>query len=158
MSRLEFGRRRFGELAVALVLVTGVVQLSSFAGDQKKDRLPVGAWFEVGEIYVPDHAAGSNPLMIYDRTIREGFTGFWIAEVQRVKANGLFQHECSGFGTSQYSTDEIIENNEVTWEWFLGRPCEVPPGRYRIRTSYTLKRAGWPEKEMTAISNIFTVD
>ena len=143
---------------MALVLVAGVVQLSTAFDERHRDRVPVSDWFEVDEIYVPDHKAGSNPLMIYDREVNRDFTGFWIAEVQRVKPGALFQHECSGFGTSQYSTDETIENNEVTWEWFLGRPCAIPPGRYRLRVSYTLKVAGWPEKDLTVTSNVFTVE
>ena len=158
MMMWNFWARRLLELTAALMLTYLVIQLSVAVGQRQKDVLPASAWFAVNEVYVPDHAEGSNPFMIYDRSIRENVRGFWIAEVQRVGSDGLFQNECSGFGTSDYDTTEVIVDNTVSWEWFIGRPCAVPPGRYRIRVSYTLKRAGWPEKEVLAFSNTFTVE
>jgi hypothetical protein len=158
MSKIEFGRRRIGEIAASLVIVFAVVQLSEAIGDRSRSTVPASDWFVVNEIYVPDHEAGADPRMIYDRTIKEDFVGFWIAEVQRVKPGGLFQHECSGFGVVPYTTDDTIENDEVSWSWFMGRDCDVPPGRYRIRATYTMKRPGWPEKETSATSNLFTVE
>lgn len=157
MKTWSFWSRRLIELTAALALAFLVIQLSTAVGSRQKRLLPGTAWLVINEIYVPDHRQGENPLLIYDRLIREDFTGFWIVEVQRVQPDGLFQHECAGFGTSQYSTDEVIADNTVSWYWLIGRPCAVPPGDYRLRISYTMKRPGWPEKEAIAFSNIFRV-
>lgn len=150
-------REKLVELLLAVIVAYMVVQVSLLIGARNKNLLPASAWFQVNDIFVPDHTTGTNPTMIYDRSVREDFKGFWIVEVQQVRTDGLFSHACGGFGTSLYSTDEVIEKNEVTWDWFIGRPCAVAPGHYRLRVSYAMRRTGWPEKELTAISNVFTV-
>lgn len=160
MGRLmswSFWFRRIVEITVALLLAFVVIQLSASVNDRQRGLLPASTWFVVNEIYVPDHGSGSNPLMIYDRVIRENFRGFWVVEVQSVNPNGLFQNVCSGFGTNDYDTSEIIVDDKVRWVWFVGRECAVPAGDYRLRVSYTLKKPGWPEKEVWAVSNVFTV-
>lgn len=168
MSRIPrtwaWWRLRLIELSFALIVVYVVIQLAQAVGERQeallqrqKDLLPASAWFEVHEIYVPDHEVGSNPLLKYDRTIHESFTGFWIVEVQLVRPDGLFTNVCSGDGVNDYDLDEILENDEVTWEWMLDRPCAVPDGQYRLRASYVMTRPDWPEKRVMAYSNVFRV-
>lgn len=154
---LLWWRSRFFEFVAAVVLAFAIVQLSNIVGQRQKDLLPPTAWFAVHEIFVPDHTMGSNPLVIYDRTIRQDFVAFWIVEVQRVTDDGLFAHVCSGWGQSAYEQGEIIQEDRVTWEWLIGRPCVVEPGEYRLRVSWTMKRPGWPEKELVTTSNLFRV-
>lgn len=153
----DFWRKRLLEIMVAFIAANLTVQFYDSIGKRQREALPSSAWFEVNEVYVPDHEAAANPTMVYDRVIREDFTGFWIVEVQRIRGDGLFENACSGFGTNHYSVEEVIANNEVTWEWFIGRPCRVEPGEYRLRVSWSMKKPGWPEKEAVAFSNQFTV-
>jgi len=146
------------EATVALVLAFLVVQISTSISERRRQLLPPSSWFVVHEVLVPDHTQGKNPDVIYDRLIREDFVAFWIVEVQQVSSDGLFQTECSGFGTSEYNRDEVLENNLVSWAKLIGRECVVPPGSYRLRISYTMKRQGWPEKELLVLSNLFNVE
>lgn len=151
-------RYRAMEATMAVVLAAGVIY---FAGNiQQRHRASVSPqrWMSVSNVYVPDHKVGSDPVLTYDRTILEGFTGFWIVEVQRKTPEGLFSLECSGSGVNDYEPVDYIPNNQVTFEWFVGSRCkDIPTGEYRLRSSWTLKRHGWPEKSMVIYSNIFRV-
>lgn len=158
MMTWSFWFRRLVEVTVALTLAFMVIQLSSAIGQKQKALVPVSAWFVVNEVFVPDHEYGTNPLMVYDRSIKEDFRGFWIVEVQRLGREGLWSNECSGSGTSDYDITDFIVGNQVKWGWFIGRPCAVSPGDYRLRIGWTLRRLGWPEKELAAFSNTFTVE
>lgn len=148
---------RLAEISVALVVVWLVIQISGFVQNARREMVSPSAWFEVREIFVPDHVEGSNPLLIYDRVIREEFRGFWVVEVQRREADGLTHMVCSGSGVNDYEPEDTIPDSRVAWDWFIGRPCIIPPGPYRLRVSYDLTRIGWPVKTVVAISNNFYV-
>lgn len=148
---------RIVEATMALLLFYAVVQLSERMNQQERESLPASSWFKVNEIYVPDHAQGSNPPVIYDRTVFALFRGFFVVEVQKQLDNGLWWSACSGSGVSDYEPGEAIPDNTVTWEWFVTRPCPVPPGIYRLRVSWEMKVPGWPTKNTVALSNTFTV-
>lgn len=150
--------KRWGsEAIIAFLLFYMVIQLSERFAQQQQAMVPADAWFRVNEVFVPDHKSGSNPALIYDRTILENFRGFFVVEVQQQLDNGLWFSICSGSGLSDYEVGEAIPDNTVTWDWFVTRPCDVPPGTYRVRTSWELKRIGWPTKEAVSLSNVFKV-
>lgn len=154
---LDWWKMKFFEVVVSGMLISLVISASQMVSQRQKDLLPASSWFDVVEVFVPDHVAGSNPILTYDREIRETFTGFWIAEVQELTPNGRFRHECSGSGINVYEEDEILIDDSVDWDWFIGNECAVDPGTYRLRVNYTLRRVGWPEKELTVTSNLFRV-
>jgi hypothetical protein len=156
-KRISWLRIRLAEIAVALILVIGITYLTGAFTSQYRQSVLPQAWYSVSEIYVPDHPAGSDPEMIYDRIIRQPLTGFWVVEVQRRDEGGLFYSACTGSGVSYYDTDEAIPNNTVNWSWFIGETCAVPPGQYRLRAQWTIRPDGWPEKRVIATSNVFTV-
>lgn len=148
---------RLAETSVALVVVWLVIQISGFVQDAQRGFVSPSAWFEIREIFVPDHVEGSNPLMVYDRIVHEEFRGFWVVEVQRREPDGTTHMVCSGSGVNDYEPNKSIPQNQVSWSWFIGRSCAVPPGKYRLRVSYDLTRLGWPLKHVVAISNNFDV-
>lgn len=157
MKTWAWWRSRAAELAVALVMATVVIEVSRIVTDRQREAVPASAWMRVNEVYVPDFQTGGDPTLIYDRTVLEEFDGFWIVEVQRQTASGLWTTVCSGSGVNSYSPSEIIENNTVTWSWYVGTRCVVPEGSYRLRTTYTLARSGWPPKRVFNLSNEFNV-
>jgi hypothetical protein len=144
-------------VAVALVIATVVVQLASEVSDRQKDLLPASAWLVVNEVYVPDFEEGKPPMVLYDREIHENFDAFWIVEVQRKTVGGLWSSVCSGNGVNEYDPAEVIPNNTVSWDWYINAKCEVPPGTYRLKTTYTMTRPGWPQKRVFNTSNEFKV-
>ncbi len=150
-------RRRLGELVMAALLAFVVVQFAERINERDMNMVPADAWFRVNEVYVPDHVSGSNPSVIYDREIFENFRGFYIVEVQRKLENGLWWSECSGSGVSDYEKGEAIPDNTVDWVWYISSECTVPPGIYRLRSSWEMKRPDWPTKNVVALSNEFRV-
>lgn len=164
MKKTQSGETRWekikiivSEIVVAFLLFYIVVELSNRFAEQQQSMVPASAWFKVNEVFVPDHKQGSNPLLIYDRTILVDFRGFFVIEVQQQLENGLWFSACSGSGMSDYEIGDTIPDKNVSWEWFILRACPVPPGTYRLRVSWELKKLGWPSKETVALSNIFKV-
>lgn len=159
MTRWAWWKARFIELAVALVVVTTVIQLSGEIANRQKELLPASAWFVVNEVYVPDFIEGEYPELIYNRTIRENFNGFWIVEIQSTQqANGgLWTTVCSGSGVNEYDPAEVIPDNTVDWFWLTNTECDMEPGVYRLKITYTMSRPGWPQKRLFVLSNTFRV-
>lgn len=157
MSKFGWWRYRVIEAAVALALVSSVIYISENTQMRWRLNVPAENWFVVNAISVPDHTRGSNPEMTYDRLIKEEFQGFWVVEVQRQIPDGRWVLECSGSGVSDYEFQDYIPNNTVTWDWFVGGCKDVPAGTYRLRASWKMKRADWPEKDVVAYSNRFEV-
>ena len=149
------------ELLTAFVMV---YVLTAFIDQNERERFDAIApeeWFEVIELYVPDHEAGEDPLLAYDRDIRADFRGYWVVEIKNRNAlvnGGRFFTACSGNGASDYDPGDVLDPAKVTWTWFIGRPCEVPPGIYRMEVTWDMKV---PEsdkaKRYTALSNAFRV-
>lgn len=156
MRKLKY---RVAEIFVALGIVAILFPLIDRVKLMQRYNVPASAWLSVNSIYVPDFVSGTNPMMTYDRRIIEEFQGFWVVEVQQHDgATGAFVLRCSGSGVNDYEPGDYIPENVVTWSWFIGKPCtELPPGDYRLRTSWILKRPAWPEKQVVAYSNMFKV-
>lgn len=150
-------RRIAGEILVATFLFYAVVNVSAKINDSDQAAVPAEAWFRVNEVYVPDFHEGENPKIIYDRQVIEPFRGFYVVEVQKQLNNGLWWSACSGSGVSDYEVGEAIPQNTVRWDWYISRPCHVEPGTYRLRSSWELRRPGWPAKQLINLSNEFHV-
>lgn len=152
---------RFVEIGIAFTLV---LILTSHLQQREEDRfesIPATEWFEVTEVFVPDHEVGADPLVVYDRYIKRDFTAFWVVEVQR--RDGQLDQErffasCSGSGTNQYETTDYLEPSDVTWTWFIGRECHVRPGSYRLVVTYDMRVPEFDRvKRYKVLSNVFQV-
>ena len=149
---------RFTEAFIALALFYLSVNLIEYREAVRKADVPAEAWFVLDEIFVPDHEIGSDPGMIYGRRVLTDHRGFWVVEAQRVNPDGregVFQHACSGSGVDDYDTEE--DPREVSWTWFFGRPCVVPPGTYRVQLTRDMTIPGYSVKQMRGWSNTFKV-
>lgn len=152
-------RYRVMEITVALLAVSSIIYFVDNMQQRSRDAVPAENWFRVNNIYVPDFRAGEQPNLTYDRTVVETFQGFWVVEFQRLDpATGAFVPICSGSGINDYDPSKFIPNNIVKMEWFVGKACtDLPPGNYRLRGSWSLRRPGWPEKSLVTYSNVFRV-
>ena len=156
--RLQWWRYRVIEFCIGLVTFSCIMYLIGNIQQRSRESVAAGTWFVVSDIFVPDHEVGSNPEMTYDRTIKGEFQGFWVVEVQRQDTDGSFTLECSGSGVNEYEPRDYIPNNTVRWDWFIGKSCaDIPPGDYRLRASWVLRRSNWPEKTVVKYSNPFKV-
>lgn len=151
-------RFRVIEATVALVIVAAAFTVFNYVQARNRDSVAPSSWFEVNDIFVPDMRAGEDPVITYDRTAKVEFRGFWVTEVQRRDVGGAWVLECSGSGINDYEPADFIPGNQVRWSWYIGDKCAtIPPGQYRLRSSWLMRRPGWPEKATVAYSNTFTV-
>jgi hypothetical protein len=156
--KLVWWRYRAAEFTLAVILLASALYLTDYVQQRSRADVPAANWFTVNDIYIPDFHAGENPTVVYDRTIKEPFRGFWVMEVERFDGEGKTILECTGAGVNDYEVTDYIPNNEVTFEWFLGKKCpDLEPGSYRIRGTWKMKRDGWPEKQIIKYSNEFKV-
>ncbi len=153
----EWTWHRFVEVVMAVLLFYAIIQFADRINQNDRAMLPANAWFRVNEVYVPNHKSGSNPPVIYDRQIMEEFRGFFVVEVQKKLENGLWWSACSGSGVNDYQPGDALPSNTVDWEWYVSRPCPVPPGIYRLRSSWEMKRPDWPIKSVVNLSNEFWI-
>ena len=156
---LVWWRSRVIELTVALTMGSSLLYLIGNINDQRKEGVAASNWFVVNKLYVPSWSVGEDPIITYDRTIKEPFRGFWVTEVQHQDEDtGGFSLECSGSGINNYEAVDYIPNNQVMWSWYVGNKCSnLSPGQYRLRSSWVMRRSGWPDKSQVVYSNLFTV-
>lgn len=155
---VTFWKWRALELTLAVCFLAGAFSLFSNLQMQRKEAVAPALWFRVNDIFVPDMKTGDNPIITYDRTIRENFRGFWVTEVQRRDANGSWVLECSGSGINDYEIQDYIPGNQVRFKWYVGDGCaDLPAGQYRLRSSWIMRKPSWPDKSTVAYSNLFWV-
>lgn len=154
----NFWRYRFTEIAVAFVIAIGVIYFTTLAQRSYRNTIPPNAWIVINEVFVPDFIVGEDPMIIYDRSIRQDFPGMWVVEIQKSEADALFSPACLGTGVTEYSTETVIPDRRVSLSWFLGHQnCHLSPGTYRIRATWSIQLPDWPEKKTTYTSAMFTV-
>jgi hypothetical protein len=150
-------KQRILEVTIAAALAILAIQVITYFRAIAREEVPVSAWFSVAEVFVPDHRAGTDPVIIYDRTVFENVRGFWIVEVQRREYGDLSFTECTGYGINDYEVSDTIPENRVSLSWFVGKECNLTPGTYRLRVSYSFRKQGWPVKDLVVLSNTFVV-
>lgn len=149
------GVLRLAEVGVALAIVWILVQIFGFYRDFTRDSVPATAFFEVIELHVPDHRAGQDPQIDYDRTIVRPFRGFWVAEIQERAGDGT-RAVCFRPGAANYDPEDRLPEN-VSLGWFLHSLCDLEPGTYRIQVGWDILAEGYPLKQVSFFSNWFTV-
>jgi len=138
--------------------MASAIYLSDYFQQRYRADVPAANWFTVNDIYVPDFRVGENPTLVYDRTIKEPFRGFWVIEIERFLQDGKTVLACTGSGVNDYEVTDYIPKNEVAFEWLIGRECDdLEPGSYRMRGSWLMKRYGWPDKQVVKYSNVFQI-
>jgi len=155
-----FWASRGMETIAALAGAFLIINILEYRQAEQKANVPSTDWWVINDIYVPDHEVGTNPNMVYDRTIKVSHRGFWVVEAQRQNADGkggVFGAACTGSGVNDYDPGEIIVEDTVEWGWFFGRPCTIPPGTYRLQLTKDMTKPGYPVKQSRDYSNTFRV-
>lgn len=118
--------------------------------------IPASYWFTVDSVHVFDTQAGADPVLTVKRHITRPFKATWLVEVERETSKKTFFAVCTGQGTNLYRTDnELPEGEALNLEWWIGKRCNLRPGRYRIDTQWTFVNQGG--QAVRAVSNVFTV-
>ena len=102
----------------------------------------------VDKVYIPDHAEHYDPEVLYGRTVLKDFTAAWEVRIYDVSDQTVV---CSGGDTNDYTTTSDVSG--VTLSWYVGKHCDLPPGRYMARTEWN-PIVG---EKITNSSNVFNV-
>ena len=121
---------------------------------RRAEALPI-EWFQVSNVFVPDHIEGDDPLIVYDRTIHKPFTATWNVDVHLLGDSEI--STCTGSGVSTYAPTEALPENGVALSWFIGKDCKLKPGTYTLHTTWEMRIVDYPPKLTTFVSNAFTV-
>lgn len=137
-------------ICIALLLMFSTEKLSYW----RKSAEPVSEWYEINQIQVPDFIEGDDPIIVYARTVHKPARSRWVKEIMDV-SNPKFA-TCTGNGTNDYSP---VETGEAPMKMsiFMGKNCELKPGRYIINWHGILSLPGYPDKALDASSNMFNV-
>jgi len=134
----------------------GILQYQELKSEIQR-ALPASEWFEA-RVVVPDHIEGDNPRINYYRNIKRYQRGEWYARVESVAAENII---CQGSGNGLYTeTDgfELYPNpDKMTLNYYMGKPCNLKPGKYRIRTSWLMRDEAGLTKAPKNISQPFTI-
>lgn len=126
--------RRLGDLAAVALLVFAFSEAAMFLRQHLRDPED---WMRVNRIAIPDHAAGTDPAVLYDRTVLRPFTAVWFVELRRLEPDAPAHTVCAASGESLYEPEEAVGTLPLS-EYF-GARCVLPPGRYLARTLWRLE-------------------
>lgn len=148
--------KRHVSTLLAAIVAFGIVYAWDIIAKSAKEAEPAENWYVVRNVYVGDFEEGNTkPPVIYDREIRRPFIGDWVVEVHPV---GRQENVCpNSSGRSHYDSNDELPAAGVTLEWYLGKPCLIPPGQYVMVTYWTIRAPNYPDKVLTVSSNVFTV-
>lgn len=119
--------------------------------------VPASWWLEVEVVHVEDAAEGEAPRMHVGRVIHRPFRAEWVATVMRDGGEGVFYTFCTASGINDYGPVAALPVDlDLDW-WTYPIRCGLPPGRYLVKTLWTIDPIYFPEKVVRARSNIFTV-
>lgn len=144
--------------AIAAIVVVAVWMQYSRYNDQSR---PASEWFEVDTLNVPDFVEGENPIIAYQRTVHNSFTGSYkIVILHAEDEQGAI--EC----LNSKEIDYIAGRNPPA-AWKLSRffgdaewtECskKLKPGEFQIRASWDVKVPGLDTKTYLKLSNVFWV-
>lgn len=137
---------------VALAAIFGYVRYDRSV----KEEVPATDFFVVRNISVPDFIEDTDPMVVYDRTIKEVFNATWTLEVIST-VPGENYAVCTGSGVNHYTPDKELPKEGVRLSWLLGKDCGLRAGQYTIQAHYEIRPEGFPTKNYSATSNIFNV-
>lgn len=113
-------------LGIAGIVFLVTVQMASIT-ERAED------WMIVNKVYVPDFYVGEDPEIIYDRTVVKAFFGRWNVKIYDAETTIPV---CSSQGTNLY--EPIDYPVGVTLSWYLGKQCNLKPGRYLMRSIWVV--------------------
>lgn len=146
-------------VVLALVVFLTASEVSRIYRLVTLHTVPSESFFEPLQLDVPNFSVGDRPVILYDRIIHREFTADWVVEVQQVQENGSVLAVCSGSGHTIYQPEKGLPSTGVTLDWFLGRPCDLDEGTYRVVANWVIER---PEAvgnvSARLLSNVFQVD
>ena len=156
MSLLLPTKSNLAALSLAIITVWASVSLSSMFHRQALELLPASHWLEVKHLDVASHSVDEMSVpLVYDHVAHEAIFARWYAEIDNADTN---VDVCDGSGESHVApNDKLPVDNIVKLEWYMGHKCDLPAGRYVLKSFYRIYAEEDVVKTFTVISNIFKV-
>lgn len=138
----------------AFVLFLVALWVWAWWEQHERDRAPPSEYLEVRQVSVPNHPVGTDPKIVYDRTIHRDFRGTWTAQIQRA---GDLKDVCVSDMTQNYFKDKPLPEGGATLSWFMFRECKLPVGVYRLHTCWEIYREQAIPTRFCYTSEVFNV-
>ena len=144
-------------LAMLLIIPSAVIGLIDDVARLKVLNSEPEDYFIVTGVTVGDAKEGTQPKVIYDRTIVRPFRATWTAAVLALpERDGVNYGVCNNSSTADYEPSTKLPES-VSLEWFIEKDCNLGPGRYVLRTTWEIKLDYNIRKYVRAASNVFEV-
>lgn len=153
-------------LLAALLIGVGVNTYNTMAANQAEkvvieeqlrlEALPASDWLVVNDVFVPDTVVGEDFNIFVDRKIKQPFDGHYFVQLRHFPSN---VNACTAEAKTPYRPDAELEN-PLTWSWWAFPQCEnyrPEEGQYRIHTQWEVDTGYAGVKEVSSVSNVFTV-
>ena len=125
----------------------GILAVVSY---QKLWQVP-DRYMTVQQVHVDDSVHHDEIDLLYDRAVLRSFGANWKAKVY--STDDLTKVVCEGGAFHYYEPSDVV--SDVTLEWFIGRKCNLDPGKYVMKTAWVVVNAS--NVVITNTSNVFTV-
>ena len=138
-------KTRYADLAgIALVAVAIVI----FMFQASAPELDPEDFATINKVFVPDHAAGQDPYIIYDRDNWKDHEAAYHVEVVVAGTDKLV---CENRGIGAYKKGDKI--TDKTLNWYVGKRCNLKSGRYLLKTHWRISES----VHLHNTSNVFYV-
>lgn len=121
--------------------------------------LPSSNWMEIRVLHVDDSKLGVSPRIRVDRVISKDFTATWSASLQYRAFETFYPMgaSCNASNVSNYTIGSRYPKDIDLFWWLEGAACDLPPGEYRLLTTWTITTDKGIIKVVKAFSNVFSV-
>ena len=159
----ETMKRTAWEIIVAVILATVLIvpwMTMNLINDISRLQVQMTEpedYLIVRGITVRDSVEGTDPVLIYDRTIVRPFRGKWIAGIfLLLDETGANYGVCNNSGEADYQPETTLPAT-VKLAWYIERDCKLEPGKYVLKTTWEIKLPHDVTKYVRATSNVFEV-
>jgi hypothetical protein len=146
------------DLAYILVIGASLMWLTGQVQQYRRDTAPASDYFVVNQIGIPNFTLGENPVVLYDREVKQAFSGSFTAEIQDAANLNVI---CPSTKTFNYDPAKQLPREGVTLSWLMYREplpdCKPPVGTYRVEICWTINRIDAVPVRMCEHSNTFSV-
>lgn len=134
MPHIELSKNWYGAIIVlAFIALLFIKPITRFIDDATSPQ----PWFTAG-FDVPNFEIGQDPEIAYHLRVNRPVRGQWFTSIYAQEDQGQLSLICSGGGYAYYQ----IDTNGTTLmplSRFIGSPCNLRAGSYRICTNYDLE-------------------
>lgn len=125
------------------------------------DHFPATNWVEVTRFNIPDFEAGADPIIDYQRTIKQEVSSSWTAELRRYEGDGEgYSVVCIRNGFSELDPFRVPPPSGWSMASFVGSDCvsTLNPGVHRLSVTWELRPIGVDDPVFYPFSsNAFTI-